>query len=358
MHLKLDECPDYYDSVTDVTRSNSSATNKSVHWPSTPLDRVNSPSSMSRQQSDPPIRRERYLYTYNLLAGSTPLQFLISVEPISGKPEPGRYTFSISIRANGIERFLRESVILRLQVDPRSLQFAVFVFPGKTSIPPGSLWSLRVWLRVNGIDHRLFGEDDLWVGKDLDFHLVSDASFARLKSVDARVQLYHGFVGKALVTFIVRWKRMANVYNYSLDYEANGVGGSLFDDVQLDIDGDPRTVTFLIYTVPIPSTPTGASHRIRVWLKSLINISSDEPTAFSMPFNDSYVYQRIWKSDTFKVGARLDFESLGNKAIMGFSSGHPQTIVSTSLPELSRKSSQSRPHTAAIDRSTRGARRS
>lgn len=78
------------------------------------------------------------------------------------------------------------------------------VFPGKTSIPPGSLWSFRVWLRVSGIDHRLFGGDDLWVGKDLDFNTVSEASFARLKSVDARTQLYHGFVGKALVTFIIR----------------------------------------------------------------------------------------------------------------------------------------------------------
>ena len=44
-----------------------------------------------------------------------------------------------------------------------------------------------------------------------------------------------------------RWKLVtATTYKYSLDYEANGVGGSLFDDIQLDIDGDPRTVTFLI----------------------------------------------------------------------------------------------------------------
>lgn len=78
------------------------------------------------------------------------------------------------------------------------------MLPGKSSIPSGSLWSCRVWLRVNGIDHRLFGEDDLWVGKDLDFNTIGEASFARLKSVDAKAQLYHGFVGRALVTFIVR----------------------------------------------------------------------------------------------------------------------------------------------------------
>lgn len=349
MHLKLDECPDY-DSV--VSRSNSGATNKSVHW-RTASDQL---SSTSRPPSDPPIRRERYLYTYSLLAASTPLQFLITVEPVSGKPEPGEYTFKLSFRANGVERSLGEPIIRRLHVDPRSLNFAVFVFPGKTSIPPGSLWSFRVWLRVSGIDHRLFGGDDLWVGKDLDFNTVSEASFARLKSVDARTQLYHGFVGKALVTFIIRWQRVyENMYKYAMAYEASGVGGSLFDDIQLRIDGDPRTVTFLIYTVPIASTPIGASHRIRVWIKSLINISADEPTiAFALPFNDSHIYQRIWKSDIFKVGARLDFQSLGSKTIMGFSSGGPQTIVSTSLPDVGRKPSLATSQTS--DKSTRNLR--
>lgn len=78
------------------------------------------------------------------------------------------------------------------------------VFPGKTSIPVGSLYSLRVWLRVNGAEHRIFGDDELWVGKDLDFNSIRDASFCRLKSVDSKVQIYHGFVGRALVTFLVR----------------------------------------------------------------------------------------------------------------------------------------------------------
>ena len=44
-----------------------------------------------------------------------------------------------------------------------------------------------------------------------------------------------------------RWQPVrGNIYKYSLDYEANGVGGSLFEDVRLAIDGDPRTITFLI----------------------------------------------------------------------------------------------------------------
>ena len=68
----------------------------------------------------------------------------------------------------------------------------------------GSLWSLRAWLRVNAVDHRLFNEDELWIGKDLDFSSVADASFARLKNVDTRTQVYHGSVGRAVVMFIVR----------------------------------------------------------------------------------------------------------------------------------------------------------
>lgn len=82
------------------------------------------------------------------------------------------------------------------------------VFPGKTSIPTGSLYSLRVWLRVNGIDHRIFQEDELWVGKDLDFNSIGDASFVRLKSVDSKAQIYHGFVGRALVTFTCRYTQL------------------------------------------------------------------------------------------------------------------------------------------------------
>ncbi|KAF9462066.1 hypothetical protein BDZ94DRAFT_764436 [Collybia nuda] len=290
--------------------------------------------SLLRRPSLPHIRREQYVYTYHLLAGATPLQFLISVEPHAGKPAPGKYTFRLSLRVNGIERTLCEPIELKLSIDPRQLEFIVFVFPGKTSIPVGSLYSLRVWLRVNGADHRVFGDDELWVGKDLDFNSIADASFFRLKNVDSKTQIYHGFCGRALVTFIVRWNRMGNdFYRYSLDYELNGVSGNLFDDLKLRIDGDPRTTTFLIYSVPINSQPAGASHRLRIWLKSLVNLGNIDPsTAVSLPFNDSYIYQRIWKTDSFKVGARLDFNSLGNKMIMGFSSGGPQTIIRSSPP--------------------------
>ncbi|KAF5387620.1 hypothetical protein D9615_000711 [Tricholomella constricta] len=320
-----DTCPDYNSAVS---RSNSDATtaSRNVHWPSSEQSSI---APLNLQRPSPPLlKRERYLYTYNLLAPGTPLQFLISVEPMSGKSFPGKCTFRLSFRANGIERSICEPVVFRLHVDPRRLDFAVFIFPGKSSIPVGSLYSLRVWLRVNGVDHRVFADDELWVGKDLDFHSIANASFVRLKSVDSKSQVYHGFVGRALVTFTCRWHRVnENTYKYSLDYEANGVGANLFEDLRLRIDGDPRTVTFLIYSVPINSVPAGSSHRIRVWLKSLVNLSANTPAA--LPFHDSYIYQRIWKSDTFKIGARLDFESMSNKAIMGFAAGAPQMIMTS-----------------------------
>lgn len=79
------------------------------------------------------------------------------------------------------------------------------IFPGKSGLPNGSLWSVRVWLRVNFVDHRLFGDDDLWVAKDPDFNSIGDASFARLRGSDhTGEQVYHAYVGRALVTFIIR----------------------------------------------------------------------------------------------------------------------------------------------------------
>lgn len=57
---------------------------------------------------------------------------------------------------------------------------------------------------MNGIDHRIFGEDELWVGRDPNFNSIPDASFARMMSMEADRQVYNIYVGKALVTFIVK----------------------------------------------------------------------------------------------------------------------------------------------------------
>lgn len=138
------------------------------------------------------------------------------------------------------------------------------IFPPKASIPAGCLYHLRVWLRVKGIDHRLFGDDELWVGQDPDFDSLREASFARLKEVSHNnTQIYQGYVGRVLVTFIIRfivchvhfvdinrphrWQRLqTDLYKYSLEYEAGGVGCILFEDFRLKIECDPRRVTFLI----------------------------------------------------------------------------------------------------------------
>ncbi|KAF6761984.1 hypothetical protein DFP72DRAFT_1041456 [Ephemerocybe angulata] len=271
---------------------------------------------------------ERWVYTHRLVAGGTPMQFMISVESSTGHPNPGRYTFRLTMKVNSIERPLGDPIERTLRVDPRQLEFVVFVFPGKTSLPAGCLWSLRVWLRVNGVDHRLFGEDELWIGKDPDFNSIGDASFARLKHQDVQEQVYNAFVGRALVSFTVRWVRVqGNLYKYSLEYEAGGVGGGLFDDLRLKLDVDPRSVTFLIFTVPSNSVPAGASHKLRVWLRTLIPVSHGDPSAaYVLPFNDAYVYQRLWKTDDFKVGSNLQFENLGPKMVMGFSLGGPECI--------------------------------
>jgi hypothetical protein len=79
------------------------------------------------------------------------------------------------------------------------------IFPGKASLPPGCLWSVRVWLRVNSVDHRIFGEDDLWIAKDPDFNSIAEASFARLKTAVVGEQVYNAYVGRALVAFTIKY---------------------------------------------------------------------------------------------------------------------------------------------------------
>ncbi|KAG6902467.1 hypothetical protein C0995_016329 [Termitomyces sp. Mi166 len=312
-------CPQY----DPVSRSNSNGS-RSVHWQSSEESTPLIQRSLSTPRQDPPLnKRERYVYTYKILAGSTPLEFRISVEPASGTPAPGKYTFRLSMRCNGIERVICEPTVLRLLIDPRTLDFVVFVYPGKSSIPAGSLYSLRVWVRANGVEHRVFMDDELWVGKDLDFYSINQASIMILRSVDNKSQLYHG------------WQRVnENLYKYSIDYDSNGIGGNLIEDLRLRIDGDPRTVTFLIYSVPINSVPAGSSHRLRIWTKSLVNTPGPTTDLPTLPFQDSYIFQRIYKNDMLKIGAHLDFENMSTKAIMGFAAGPVQTIVMSSAPPL------------------------
>jgi hypothetical protein len=95
-------------------------------------------------------------------------------------------------------------------------------------------------------------------------------------------------------------------------------------------------------SVPTPAMPAGASHKLHVWIRSLVPLTATDPsTSYVLPFNDSYIYQRLWKCDSFKIGGRLDFESLGSKMLMGFSSGMPETIVMPNPPPLELYTSSS-----------------
>ncbi|KXN89482.1 hypothetical protein AN958_05644 [Leucoagaricus sp. SymC.cos] len=330
-----DECPGY---DAAVSRSNSNVTSTgmsvltgdpSVHW--SDAHNLNDPLNNTRQASTKSDANfKRYVYTYNMLAAQTPMQFYISVEPLDGKPSAGQYQFRLSMRVNGIERPLGDPVTRHMSVDPRKLEFAVFVFPGKNAkqvLPTNSLWSLRVWLRVEGVDHQLFRVDELFVGKDLDFNAIGDASFARHAVVGSDHQIYKGYVGKE-PSLRLPWQRIRDqLYKYSFEYEGGGVGDVLFNDFRMRVDNDPRTVSFLIYTIPVQSMPPGATHRLRVWLRSLVPLSSEPGLSQPLPFNDSFIYQRIFKTDEFKVGGRLEFSSLGNKLVMAFPHcGGPETI--------------------------------
>ncbi|KAF8838379.1 hypothetical protein BDN67DRAFT_982585 [Paxillus ammoniavirescens] len=258
--------------------------------------------------------QEAFTYTYSLTASNAPLQFFILVE--SEPDRSNHYTFSLSMKAGHVERAICKPITMRLSIDPRRLDFAVFVFNPRTSLPAGCLYHLRVWLRTAGSDHRIFGENDLWVGKDPDFRSIGDASFAILRNATQDMLIYQAVVGRAHVSFIVRWRLVeVGVYALSLDYEAGGAGRTLFDNYQLKLDCEPQTVSFIMYSIPITSKPPGASHRLRFWLRTPPPSPSPASSIASHPA-ESYIYQLLWKTDDFKVGGNLDFEALGHKLVM------------------------------------------
>jgi hypothetical protein len=57
--------------------------------------------------------------------------------------------------------------------------------------------------------------------------------------------------------------------------------------------------------------------------------ATDDPSAGAL--EDSYVYQHVRRSDAFKIGARLDFEALGPRIVMGSPPRAPQTVVTEAL---------------------------
>lgn len=258
---------------------------------------------------------EALTYVYSLRVGGAPIQITIGVEADADRQN--YYSFSIMLKAGHIERAVCKPVTLRLSIDPRQLEFSVFVFPPRSSLPVGCLHHLRVWLKSAGVDHRIFGDNDLWIGRDPDFRSIADASFAILRNATHDMLIYQAIVGRAHVSFIVRWRLVEfGIYALSLDYEAGGVGRILFDEYYLKLDCEPQTVSFMIYSIPAVSMPRGASHRLRFWLRTP-HASLSSASSASSQMTESYIYQRLWKTDDFKIGAYLDFVALGSKLTMG-----------------------------------------
>ncbi|KAI0005115.1 hypothetical protein BJV74DRAFT_807040 [Russula compacta] len=267
------------------------------------------------------------VHTYNLNIGDVDIRLFITIEQV--RELSREHNFFLTLKTGTLERPISESVTLSLSVDPRNLEFVVFAYPPRSSLPHGCLYSLRVWLRSGDIDHRLFSEDALWLGKDPDFYSIQDASLARLRNATPQMLLYKIAIGRALMDFIIRWRKVFDrIYSLSLEYDGCGVGRILFSDFIVGLDCPPEDMDFVIYTIPVTSTPRGATHRIRLWLRV-----PDQAESVSSPIVDrsstGSIYQRIWSTDSFKVGNCLDFSALGPKLIVGVPNGDgPRTLNS------------------------------
>lgn len=113
------------------------------------------------------------------------------------------------------------------------------------------------------------------------------------------------------LTIWCRWEWLKEtVYALTFEYEAGGVGKPLLENMIVRLDFPPHELSCSIYTIPLVSKPAGATHRLRVWLRS--------PAAFSLEegSHHSYTFQRIWSTDEFRVGGYLDFMDVDPKRVI------------------------------------------
>ncbi|KAF9651680.1 hypothetical protein BDM02DRAFT_3110107 [Thelephora ganbajun] len=291
-------------------------------WPPTPPQI--SPSSSSDTVHDAPWSKEeliayasgpgrrdenRLIRTFCLTADRTLMHFMIAITPVEGKQN--HYAFSLSYKAGGVHRSICEPVTLKLTFDPRQLTFNVFLFPPKHSLPKKCLYSLRVWLRHQSVDQRIFADDALWVGTNPDFAAIPDAILATTWHQASDRQFYKCLVGRAEVNFIFSWECLKEtVYALTLEYEAGGVGKALIENLIVRLDFPPHELSCYIYTIPLLSKPAGATHRLRVWLRSPSPFNAEED------LYPSYTYQRIWSTDEFRVGGFLDFHDIDPRRVI------------------------------------------
>ncbi|TFY69187.1 hypothetical protein EVG20_g3255 [Dentipellis fragilis] len=286
------------------------------HFASRSTDSTSSTSSVDVQ---------KIIHTYNVTVGFAELQFNITIEPAQG--HPGHHLFFLTLKTGPVERPLCQPIAMKLQVDPRNLTFSVFLFPPKTSLPQGCLWSLRVWLRANEIDHRLFSDERLWVGRDPDFYSIENASFARQRETRPDMQVYKTVLGRVLIDLIVRWRSISSkVYSLSLEYDANG---------------DQLCHVHNTHLIQSPR----ASHRLRVWLR----VPAPAVATPTSGNTRSQICHRIWSSDDFKIGHLLDFSSLGSKMIMGVPASSPRTQTSISEQSLYQNDHKRDPNASPTD---------
>ena len=100
------------------------------------------------------------------------------------------------------------------------------------------------------------------------------------------------------------------MYSLTFEYEAGGVGKTLLENVIVRLDFPPQELGCHIYTIPLISKPAGATHRVRVWLKSPSPFNREEDP------HHSFTYQRIWSTDEFRVGGYLNFLDVDPKRVV------------------------------------------
>ena len=108
-----------------------------------------------------------------------------------------------------------------------------------------------------------------------------------------------------------RWECLKeSVYSLTIEYEAGGVGKPLLENMIVRLDFPPRDLGCHIYSIPLDSKPVGATHRLRIWLRSPSPFNS-EGDSFR-----TYTYQRVWSTDEFRIGGFLDFMDIDQKRVI------------------------------------------
>lgn len=121
-----------------------------------------------------------------------------------------------------------------------------------------------------------------------------------------------------------RWECLKEtVYSLTLEYEAVGVGKPLIENLVVRLDFPPRDLGCHIYTIPLDSKPAGATHRLRVWLRS--------PSPFNVEgeSHGEYAYQRVWSTDEFRIGGFLNFADISNRVILATPVERPALRIRT-----------------------------